>query len=246
MKSLKTAKQYFALCLLTCSAAFADHVSDCSMQDSTMVSMPEFNGNWDEIATRAPRIPGPGNPPVTNVSDVVYGNFYITDNLFVKSTIEAGCSVGIGGCVDLSSCCNANVCEQPVTAQVLNIRGSVQAAGYQSLSDGRLKKDIALVDSMECLEAVMALKPKSYSFMEEMMSVYNLPQGRHMGFVAQDVESVMPQAVATSTLAIEDGIKDIKTINYQEMVPMLVGAVQQCAKEITQLRVEVARLKKQR
>jgi len=248
MKSLNTAKQYFALCLLTCSAAFADQAPKFSEDSApmSMQSMPSCEECVDASAVRAPRIPGPGNPPVTPVSDVVYGDFYITKNLFVKGSIEAGCNVKIGGCVDLSNCCNVNVCHPENTDEILNVGGTVQAAAFQTFSDVNMKQNIQMMDSKECLNAVMALQPKSFSYIDGLTKVYGLPQGRHVGFVAQDVEMVMPEAVVTSSLELDGGISKPKSINMNAMIPMLVGAVQECAKEIKMLRNEIAQLKKQR
>ena len=61
--------------------------------------------------------------------------------------------------------------------------------------------------------------------------------GNRIGFIAQEVEKVVPELVFTNP---EDGYKGV---NYDEMTAVLVEAIKEQQKVIEQLKAEVEELK---
>lgn len=127
--------------------------------------------------------------------------------------------------------------------------GNVAITGVCSpctISDEKFKKNI--VDLEGGLSKVMALRPKSYEMRaNEFKDVANLSEGRQQGFLAQDLESVMPEIVhpiaAPAVLTAEEkqrGVKKeaviYKGVNYAAMIPTLVKAIQEQQAEIDELR----------
>jgi len=58
-------------------------------------------------------------------------------------------------------------------------------------SDRRIKKNIKVIDDNEALDKILALETVSYNMIEDEDDV------KHYGFIAQDVEKVMPHAVSS-------------------------------------------------
>lgn len=95
--------------------------------------------------------------------------------------------------------------------------GQVNATGFNTLSDIRLKGDI--LDLENSLEKILAISGKSYFFK-------NNKERREFGFIAQEVEKVIPEIVHG---------EGIKTINYQSVIPILVEAIKTLSKRIEDL-----------
>ena len=84
-------------------------------------------------------------------------------------------------------------------------------------SDARLKTNVVPLDSADGLAAVLKLNPVSYNWKTE--SATSSP---HIGFIAQDVQPVLPDLVSQSP----DGYY---TLNYAGLTPYLVKAIQEIA-----------------
>ena len=100
-----------------------------------------------------------------------------------------------------------------------------------AISDERLKENIRDLDTG--LSTVMALKPRRYDWKEGK----GLDKKNAAGFIAQEFETVFPDSVGTSK-AGADGI-EYKNINYEELIPTLVKAIQEQQSIITDLQAKL-------
>lgn len=107
-----------------------------------------------------------------------------------------------------------------VTAtSTINATGNMQAAGFFHNSDARLKEDITPIAApFDLLEAVSG---KHYRWKKNGQPAY--------GVIAQDVESVMPEAV----IAGEDGMK---AVDYDQLIAPLIEAVKILKTENNEMR----------
>lgn len=100
--------------------------------------------------------------------------------------------------------------------------------GWYTTSDARIKDNIAPIQSG--LSIITSLNPVRFSYKRDKKSSAN-----HSGFVAQEVESIIPDAVSNSGMA-EGAVKDIKSVSYSDIVPYLVKAIQELKTEIDALK----------
>jgi len=98
-------------------------------------------------------------------------------------------------------------------------------------SDANLKTNVqALTNASEFLDQLL---PKTYDFLVDEHPEIALPSGPQMGFIAQDVELILPQLVKQATIpATYDSTgaqltasEDIKTLNYIGIIPLLSQAI---------------------
>jgi hypothetical protein len=94
---------------------------------------------------------------------------------------------------------------------------------WVNASDITLKKDVKEIEYG--LKEVMELKPKWYRMIED-----DLEQ---IGFIAQDVEEVLPELVSTSE-------KGMKGLSYGNLTAVLVKAIQELKSEVEELKQIVA------
>ncbi len=106
-----------------------------------------------------------------------------------------------------------------------NTKGTVTIASggiiFGTTSDGRLKQDI---EPLQATDKLMAMNPVSYAWKEN-------PDGpRSMGFIAQEMYEIMPDAVGIG----EDADATMQ-MDYGRITPILVSALQDAHKKIEEL-----------
>ena len=100
---------------------------------------------------------------------------------------------------------------------------------YNTVSDYRLKENV--VELTECVNKVSMLSPKSFNFISN-------PENTLIGFIAHEVQEVIPQAVTGKKDDIkEDGRPRYQGIDQSMIVPLLVGAIKELKAEIELLKV---------
>lgn len=100
-------------------------------------------------------------------------------------------------------------------------------------SDVALKHKVIELD--ECLDAINELKPVRYHFKQDAKDNLSLPSGPQIGLLAQDVETVFPDCVDEQTI---NG-KTIKTINYTQLIPVLISSVQELNQDLIEKEREI-------
>jgi len=103
-----------------------------------------------------------------------------------------------------------------------------QVLNYTGWSDKRLKKNIKNLNYG--LDAIMKLRPVSYAWKKEV----DADKANSLGFIAQEVEKVIPELVTESETIFDD--KKAKGIDYVKMVAVLTKAVQEQQKQIDELK----------
>jgi hypothetical protein len=83
-------------------------------------------------------------------------------------------------------------------------------------SDERLKKDVSTL--ADGLDVVLALRGVSFTWRRDEFPEKHLNDGPQIGFIAQEVEPVLPEVVTTDH-------EGYKAIDYSELTPVLVEAI---------------------
>ena len=118
----------------------------------------------------------------------------------------------------------------------VGVSGSIYSTNtsISSISDGRLKENVRDLDTG--LEQVLALQPRRFDWKEN----EGTGQKDAIGFVAQEVEAVLPDVINEFKHDVYDDAKSVKT---SDIVPTLVKAIQEQQEQIEQLKVEIQNLK---
>jgi hypothetical protein len=110
----------------------------------------------------------------------------------------------------------------------LHVDGNVIAYST-TVSDERLKTDIVKIDG--ALDKVAQLN--GYTF------TYTADGKKSAGVIAQEVEKVLPSAITESTLPLkmgEDDKTEYKTVQYDQLIGLLVEAVKELKAEVSALK----------
>jgi hypothetical protein len=114
--------------------------------------------------------------------------------------------------------------------------GTIKAAAFTVSSDYRLKENIVSIAD-GALASVLALSPKEYD-----LAGYDTR--RFYGFLAHELADHFPIAVVGEKDAVkEDGAPNYQGVEYMQLVPVLVKAIQEQQAIIEQLKADVQALK---
>ena len=116
----------------------------------------------------------------------------------------------------------------------VNGAGTIYAQNttVQSISDARLKENI--VDSTDGLSVITALRPVRYDW----KSGYGNDLKNQLGFIAQEIEQVFPDAVSEWQVNKEDETV-YKTVGPAALIPVLVKAIQELKAEVDSLKAQL-------
>jgi len=110
----------------------------------------------------------------------------------------------------------------------LFVNGSIWANGSVYASDERFKQNITPIETP--LQKLMQINGVEYEMKLGAFPKNNFVPGRQMGLLAQNVETVVPEAVSE-----KDGYKGV---DYAKLVPLLIESIKELKKEIEILKAK--------
>lgn len=111
------------------------------------------------------------------------------------------------------------------------------SGGLSNLSDRRTKKNIKSIPN--AINLLVRLNPVSYQFDLEKYPYLGLNSNDEFGFIAQEIESVLPSIVQEKMIDVNIGTKKtlekdyisnkqiFKMVNYIEVIPLLTKGIQE-------------------
>ena len=113
--------------------------------------------------------------------------------------------------------------------------GSITRSGsstvYATTSDYRIKENV--VEMTGALDRVDQLKPSRFNFIND-------PDTTVDGFLAHEVENIIPEAITGEKDAVDDeGNPIYQGIDQSKIVPLLVGAIKELKAEIEELKARI-------
>lgn len=115
------------------------------------------------------------------------------------------------------------------------------AANYYKASDAKLKSDVKAIESG--LLKIQKLRPVQYSIVNNKLNDKGEQvEGtrKEFGFIAQEVEKSFPEVKITSDE------KDTKLMDYDQIIPITVSAIQELTTTIEALKKQIADLQAQK
>jgi hypothetical protein len=107
------------------------------------------------------------------------------------------------------------------------VNGNIQYTGsLTQISDARYKTNIAIFG--DALDAVLHLRGVTFNFKRDEFKNLHFASGRQIGFIAQEVEKVLPEVVSRD----RDGYKSVA---YANIVPVLVEAIKQQQRQMAKM-----------
>ena len=167
------------------------------------------------------------------------------DSTNARMYFELGDSTSNGTNVNLTNVMDLDI-------GVVNVAGNLTATGTVTggSSDGRLKENLVRISTP--LDKIDQLHGYTFDWKAECADVGFTPviQTNDIGLIAQDVQAVVPQAVAPAPFDHElsdDGTEDVSitgetylTVQYERLVPLLVEAIKELRQEVESLKSQIS------
>ncbi|WP_312306078.1 tail fiber domain-containing protein [Chryseobacterium sp.] len=169
----------------------------------------------------------------SNWEGMVSPNIYTADGSITTPLAERNVDLN-GKNLVFSGSGSVGIGTTPSASAKLDVAGTVKASAIDYNSDERLKQNITSIYSSG--ELLGKLRPVSYFWNEKGKTKGGNPQLQY-GLIAQEVEKVLPNIVSTDN-------EGYKSVNYNELIPLLLHTVQEQDKKITELQKEIQLLKK--
>jgi ATP-dependent protease HslVU (ClpYQ) ATPase subunit len=115
--------------------------------------------------------------------------------------------------------------------------GRGRANQWTTYSDGRFKTNVETID--HALDKITALRGVSY------VSTTETNGERQVGFIAQEVEKIVPEVVSISktSVTMPDGstqvVDDYRSLAYDRLVPVLTEAIRELKADNDNLRAQL-------
>lgn len=180
----------------------------------------------------------------------VQGNTSLSGDLGVTGNTSLTGSLGVTGNTSLSGSLNVNTGNLTVTGGSITTNESIDATATItggtlvskgdvtcfSTSDRRLKEDIRQIENAG--ETIDKLRGVRYKWRDEWFKENEviLAHQDDMGFIAQEVEEVVPEMVS------EKG-NGYKGISYHKLVPLLLEAVKDLRQDVRRLEGEIKEIR---
>ena len=153
---------------------------------------------------------------ITGTADI---NVNFLDNNYEISLSESISLPGTLNTVGITTLSSGGA--ETSTGGDLRVTGTARATKFTTTSDERLKKNIRRIE--DPLQVIAAIEGVKFNWISDGTD--------DVGLIAQDVERCLPEAVQETN--------DIKSVNYNGVVGLLVESVKELAKDNQLLRMEL-------
>lgn len=121
----------------------------------------------------------------------------------------------------------------------LQVNGDIIANSIAGSSDLRYKTNIRPVEN--ALDKVKALRGVYFNWNQKAFPTKDFSDKTELGFIAQEVEKVLPEVVMKDKTA-----EEYRSVKYDKLVALLVEAIKEQQKQIDSLTIKVNKLSKKR
>jgi len=133
----------------------------------------------------------------------------------------------------------------------VQIQGNLFNGTTLIFSDAALKTEVDQIGPVG--QQLAALRPKRYRYSDAAQERMNLSDGVQFGFIAQEVQEVLPELVSSTTLpAVLDSLGNevspemaVNAVNYNSIIPLLVAGYQEQMSTLNELRDRLSELEHQ-
>lgn len=121
----------------------------------------------------------------------------------------------------------------------LYVNGDITANSIAGTSDLRFKTNVRPISSP--LEKVKSLRGVYFNWDQKSFPDKNFSEKTELGFIAQEVEKVLPEVVSK-----DNSPEEYRSVKYDKVVALLVEAIKEQQKQIDSLKSQVIKLKRKK
>lgn len=166
--------------------------------------------------------------PSASATDLTISSQYATGSLVLNTNNTERFRINSSGNVGIGT-------NNPTVR--LQVAGDIIANSIAGSSDERFKTNIFPIEKP--LQKVLQLRGVTFDWKTKDYPSRMFSENRALGFIAQEVEQVLPELVQT-----EKTVEGYKSVQYDKVVALLVEAIKEQQKQIIELQQQVQALSK--
>jgi hypothetical protein len=178
--------------------------------------------------------------PLNNTTNKIcmYSNYTVANKANVKITTPSSIRLGTtDGSIDIARGSDMTTAS-PLRFNVFQDSAAKPATStWTTASDRRVKEDIIPADLNICVSNVKSMPLKYYKWRDQYLTSEHSNDRHKLGWIAQDVEKVLPKSVGKLNLF---GMEDCRTLNNDQIVANMYGAIKMLVKKIEEKEQAVA------
>ena len=166
--------------------------------------------------------------PSASATDLTISSQYATGSLVFNTNSAERIRINSAGYVGIGT-------NNPTVS--LQVAGDIIANSIAGSSDKRFKTNIFPIEKP--LQKVLQLRGVTFDWKTQDFPSRMFSENRAVGFIAQEVEQVLPEVVQT-----EKTVEGYKSVQYDKVVALLVEAIKEQQKQIENLKIQLNKLKR--
>lgn len=124
---------------------------------------------------------------------------------------------------------------------------AAHTSNAQVISDNLIKRNVSPIQNP--LRSILHLKPATFEYDHGNFKSLKLTPGKQFGFLAENVQEVLPSLVSTKQVSYMYGKNSYRNntmsvVDEASLVPVMVAAIQELHREIEQLKIQLAEVRK--
>lgn len=110
-------------------------------------------------------------------------------------------------------------------------------------SDERLKENIRDFDNETALDAISKLRTRIFNWNEKAKEIYeDVNPNDEVGFVAQELQKVLPELVVVNKAKRKQDDEDYLTIDWTKLIPYTIGSINSLRERVESLEEKISKL----
>lgn len=201
------------------------------------------NGNYNMAIGGSSTIQDGYYNIVIGLSSASVGGLINSTAIGAYSLVASNNTMALGGTGD--NAMDVLIGYSSTSGYQLDVNGTTRnLSGTWVTSDNRFKKNVTTLNG--ALGSIMKLNPVKYQYKDNIVTInekgdttkFNFSKGDQIGFLAQELEQVIPELVNTDN-------NGYKAVNYAQMVSVLVQGIKEQQVQIEKQNIKIEELTKQ-
>lgn len=129
--------------------------------------------------------------------------------------------------------------------------GAIALFGFAINTNAQTVKQTEITSINNSLNTVLKLTPVNFSYEKDWANKLKLNTQKQAGFAVEEVEKIAPELIVNQQKIYTSGKNSTKTatipvVDYETLIPLLVGSIKEQQQQIEALKREISTLKSTR
>jgi len=184
--------------------------------------------------------------PLNNTANKIYAysNYTIANQSDIKLTTPSAFKLDTtNNYIDIGRGTNLTTASPALFNVFTDSAAKPATSTWTITSDERVKENIQSANLEMCLDNIKQLDLKYYKWKDEYITNSQSTDRHKLGWIAQDVEKIIPKAVKKSDMFTHKGLEECRMVDSDQIIANLYGAIKLLSKKLKEKELAVKEAK---